>query len=117
MIILWGLTQHVVQVLLDTGCSVPLISTRITEQLNIPRICRSEAAPLLNCSGEEVKGAGMEYTKPLRLQHRKHYSRDVFEVAPWNRKSTSSCHSGGLRSTPPRVHGTPKNSTLAATTA
>jgi len=82
MIISWGPTQHVVRALLDTGCSVPLISTRITEQLDIPRIRRKEAAPLLNCSGEEVKGAGMEYTELLLLQHRKHYSREVFEVAP-----------------------------------
>jgi len=82
MIISWGPTQHTVRVLLDTGCSVPLISTRITEQLDIPRIRRREAAPLLNCSGEEVKGAGMEYTEPLLLQHRKHYSWEVFEVAP-----------------------------------
>jgi len=80
MIISWGLAQHAVRVLLDTGCSVPLISTRITEQLNIPLIRRKEAAPLLNCSGEEVKGAGMEYTEPLLLQHRKHYSQEVFEV-------------------------------------
>jgi len=72
MIISWGPTQHAVRVLLDTGCSVSLISTRITEQLDIPRIHRSEAAPLLNCSWEEVKGAGMEYTEPLLLQHRKH---------------------------------------------
>jgi len=82
MIISWGPTQHAVRVLLDTGCSVPLISTRITEQLNIPRIRRREAAPLLNCSGEEVKGAGMEYTELLLLQHRKHYSQEVFEVVP-----------------------------------
>jgi len=82
MIILWGSTQYAVRVLLDTGCSVPLISARITQQLDIRRIRRSRAAPLLNCSGEEVKGAGMEYTDPLLLQHRKHYSREVFEVAP-----------------------------------
>jgi len=81
MIILWGPTQHAVWTLLDTGCSVPLINTRITERLDIPQICRSEAAPLLNCSGEEVKGAGMEYTELLLLQHRKHYSREVFKVA------------------------------------
>ena len=81
MIIPWGPTQHAVRVLLDTGCSVPLISTKITEQLDIPRSRRSKAAPLLNCSGEEVKGAGMEYTEPLLLQHQKHYSPEVFKVA------------------------------------
>jgi len=32
--------------------------------------------------GEEVKGAGMEYTEPLLLQHQNHHSREVFEVAP-----------------------------------
>jgi len=69
MIISWGPTQHAVRVVLDTAGSVPLISTRITEQLDIPRIRRSKADPLLNCSGEEVKGAGMEYTEPLLLQH------------------------------------------------
>jgi len=82
MIISWGPTQYTVRVLLDTGCLVPLISARITEQLDIPRIRRRKAAPLLNCSGEEVKGAGMEYTEPLLLQHRKHYSQEMFEVAP-----------------------------------
>jgi len=75
MIISWGPTQHAVWALLDTGCSAPLISTRITEQLDIPQIRRSKAAPLLNCLGEEVKGAGMQSTEPLLLQHRKHYSR------------------------------------------
>jgi len=68
MIISWGLTQHAVRALLDTGCSVSSISTTITKQLDIPWIRRREAAPLLNCMGEEVKGAGMEYTEPLLLQ-------------------------------------------------
>jgi len=82
MIISWGLTQHAVRALLDTGCSVSSISTTITKQLDIPWIRRREAAPLLNCMGEEVKGAAMEYTETLLLQHRNHHSREVFEVAP-----------------------------------
>ena len=82
MILLWCPTEYTVQILLDTGCLVPLISTRITEKYDIPRIRRCLAAPLQNCSGEEVKGAGMEYTEPLLLQHRKHCSQEVFEVAP-----------------------------------
>jgi len=82
MIILWGPTQYAVRVLLDTSCSVPLIRTRVTEKYDIPRVRRRRAAPLQNCSGEEVQGAGMEYTEPLLLQHRKHFSREVFEVTP-----------------------------------
>jgi len=83
MIVLWGPAQYAVRFLLDTGCSVPRISTRITEKYDIPRIRRHQAAPLQNCSGEEVKGVGMEYTKPLLLQHQKHYLQEVFEVAPF----------------------------------
>jgi len=82
MIILWGPAQYAVQILLDTGSTVPLISMRITKRYDIPRIRRHQAAPLRDCSGEEVKGAGMEYTKPLLLQHWKHYSQEVFQVAP-----------------------------------
>jgi len=80
MIVSWGPTQYAVRVLLDTGCSVPLISTMVTKKYDIPRVRRCRAAPLQNCSGEEVKGAGLEYTEPLLLQHRKHFSRKVFEV-------------------------------------
>ena len=82
MVIHEGPTQHIIRALLDTGCSVPLISKKLTEHLNLPKIQQEKAAPLRNCSWEEVKGAGIEYTQPLLLQHRKHFSREVFEVAP-----------------------------------
>jgi len=82
MIVLWGPTLYAVRVLLDTGCSVPLISTRVTDKYDILQVRRCRAAPLQNCLGEEVKGAGMEYTEPLLLQHQKHFLREVFEVVP-----------------------------------
>jgi hypothetical protein len=39
-----------------------------------------------NFTGEIVAGAGKKYTRPMLLQHRKHYSREVFEVAPLEAK-------------------------------
>jgi len=33
-----------------------------------------------NYSGETVEGAGQFYTQPLRLQHRKHYTIEHFEI-------------------------------------
>jgi len=35
-----------------------------------------------NYIGQEVKEAGILYTKPLLLQHRRHFSREAFEVTP-----------------------------------
>jgi len=36
----------------------------------------------MNCSGEIVPGSGEEVTERLALQHRRHFSREVFDVAP-----------------------------------
>jgi len=83
MVIHWGTTKQMVRVLLDTGCSVPLISKQLVEAHDIPCRKRTEKAMILrNCSGEQVKGAGLEYTVPLKLQHRRHLTMEVFEVVP-----------------------------------
>ena len=82
MVIHWGPTKQLVRVLLDTGCSVPLISKQLVEALQLPTEKRTKPLPLRNCSGEEVLGAGLEYTAPLQLQHRKHFTKETFEVTP-----------------------------------
>jgi len=78
----WNLLQYAVRIHLDTGYSVPLISSSLTERLNLPKVQWEKAAPLRKCSGEEVKGARLEYTRPLRLQHRRYFTQKVFEVTP-----------------------------------
>jgi len=72
--------RHQVQVLLDSGCTTPLISTPLAERLKIPCLRRKEQVELRDFTGELVKGAGQLYTRPLLLQHRHHYTKEVFEV-------------------------------------
>jgi len=69
-------------VLLDTGCSTPLISKQLIEKLSLPCLPYEQKIALRNFTGELVPGAGQEYTSPVILQHRQHYTREVFEVAP-----------------------------------
>jgi len=82
MILQWVNQERWVKVLLITGCSVLLISKRLVHSQNIPRKQREKPAPLQNCSGEEVQGSGEEVTNTLTLQHRRHFSRETFEVTP-----------------------------------
>ena len=72
--------RHQVRVLLDSGCTTPLISTPLAERLKIPCLRRKEQVELRDFTGELVKGAGQLYTQPLLLQHRRHYTKEVFKV-------------------------------------
>jgi hypothetical protein len=77
-----GKNQCRVRVLLDTGCSTPLISNTLTDKQNIPCLKHEPCIDIRNFSGDTVAGAGERYTEPLLLQHRKHHPQEVFEVAP-----------------------------------
>jgi len=60
----------------------------------------------------------MEYTKPLLPQHRKHYSQEVFQVAPLEPEVDIFLPFWWIvKNTPHKVHGTPKNSGSAAQAA
>jgi len=71
-----------IKVLLDTGCSVALINQQTINRWNIECERHAQARSIENYTGEIVKGAGQFQTKPMRLQHRKHYSLEKFEVTP-----------------------------------
>jgi hypothetical protein len=81
MVIHWADNQRRVHVLLDTGCSVPLINQELCGQARIA-LLHEEEIPLRNFSGEIVAEADQYYTQPLLLQHRRHFTRKTFEVAP-----------------------------------
>ena len=74
--------RHYVRVLLDTGCTTPLINTGLAKRLGLPCLRRRQEVEIRNFTGELVKGAGQQYTKPILLQHKHHYTKEVFEVAP-----------------------------------
>jgi len=77
-----GTQKKPVKVLLDTGCSIALINQKTVDKWGIQKRKHKEARTIESFTGATVQGAGQYYTKPLRLQHRKHFSQEVFEVSP-----------------------------------
>jgi len=71
-----------VRVLLDTGCSIPLINQRTVEKLRIALLRHNSAIPIENFTGQTVEGAGQYHTKLLLLQYRRHVTRESFKVSP-----------------------------------
>ena len=73
---------HQVQVLLDTGCSVALINKKTVEKLAIDKKRHQRERGIENFIAEKVEGVVQYYTKPLLLQHRRHFSWEKFEITP-----------------------------------
>ena len=82
MILYFGEQEQTVQALLDTGSTVLLLSLAMVERHQIPIAERETRRTIQDYVGQEVPGAGEFFTSPLLLQHRHHYSRLSFEVAP-----------------------------------
>ena len=73
---------HTVRTLLDTGCSINLMNQQTVERLGITKKKHDRPIQVENYTGETVRGAGQYYTEALRLQHRKHYTTESFEISP-----------------------------------
>jgi len=82
MVLLLNGKKHQVKTLLNTGCSIPLINQRTIERLGIERKTYKNPRTIESFMGETVENAGQYYTKPLRLQHRNHFTNEPFNVAP-----------------------------------
>ena len=85
MILHWGTNDEnkaAIRILLDTGSTVSLLSLAWVGSTSVQVVQRSTTKRIENFAGEAVPGAGDYYTFPLLLQHRKHYTRETFEIAP-----------------------------------
>jgi len=82
MVIHKGERQHPVKVLLDTGCSIALINQDTARRLQIPLQKYRREKIIEHFVGQKVQGAGTHRTNPMLLQHRHHFSSEVFEVSP-----------------------------------
>jgi len=71
-----------VHVLCDTGCTTPLVTPALVKKLDIQCFAHHEGLEFKGFDGKTVEGAGKEFTIPLLFQHKHHYSKLVFEVAP-----------------------------------
>ena len=77
-----GQDQHQVRALLDPGCSINLMNQRTADKLGILRKKHEKTRTVESFTGTIVQGAGQYYTEPMRLQHRKHWTKEVFEISP-----------------------------------
>jgi hypothetical protein len=59
-----------------------LISEKLIDKMSIPVIQHESPIALYNFTGDLVPEAGQKHTKPVLLQHRRHFTREVFEVSP-----------------------------------
>jgi len=85
MLLHLGDKKTLIRALLDTGCSIALISKETVERLGLEKLKHKQTRSIESYTGESVKGAGQFYTKPMTLQHRKHYSTMSFEISPMER--------------------------------
>jgi len=77
-----GTQRKPIKALLDTGCSIALINQKTVDKWGIQKKKHKEARTIESFTGATIQGAGQYYTKPLCLQHRKHFSQEVFEISP-----------------------------------
>ena len=74
--------RHQIRVLLDTSYSIALINQPTVEKLGIQKHNHKNTCSIKSYTGESVGGVGQFYTAPMLLQHRRHYSREKFEISP-----------------------------------
>ena len=88
-----GGQQFKVTVLIDSGCTTPIMSTTFIKQNDLPYIRRSSPLVIEDLAGDAIKGAGELYTPPFLLQHKRYWTAELFEscvcekgidvVLPW----------------------------------
>ena len=82
MILYFGEQEETARALLDTGSTVPILSLSFMEKHQVPIAERATQRTIQDYAGQEVPGAGEYFTSPLLLQHRQHFTRVSFKVAP-----------------------------------
>ena len=86
MVLHQGGKKYLVRVLLDTGCSIPLINQQTVARLEIGRKEHLRKKILESYTGHPVNGAGEYFTEPMTLQHRNHYTQQAFVISPMETK-------------------------------
>jgi hypothetical protein len=82
MMFRWNGTERLCRVLLDWRASVPILDGTWARKNNVP-IYQHEIPRLIENFTRKIKNEfGHSFTYPMRLQHRQHFSMDLFEIGP-----------------------------------
>ena len=71
-----------IQVLLDPGASVPVISQALVRKLHIPTVTRKKPRALQTFDAQTNPLSGKEFSTDLILQHNQHFSKVSCEISP-----------------------------------
>jgi hypothetical protein len=82
MILRWNNKERLVRALLDWGATLPLLSKEWAIKINVLTYKCDRQLIIENFSGKAEPEIGKAYSYPLRLQHRKQYSVESFEISP-----------------------------------
>jgi hypothetical protein len=74
--------EYLVRVLLDFGASIPILNKSWAQNHKIPTSRQAKPRLVENFAGKIEPEIGLAYTYPVRLQHRKHFSVESFEIGP-----------------------------------
>jgi hypothetical protein len=69
-------------VLLNCGATIPILKRSWAERKNILTFNRAEPKVAENFGGKIESEIGLAYTYPVRVQYRKHFSVESFEIVP-----------------------------------
>jgi hypothetical protein len=69
-------------VVLDCGTTIPILNKKWALRNNIPTFERTEPKVGENLAGKIEPDIGLAYTSQVRLQYRKHFSVESFEIGP-----------------------------------
>jgi hypothetical protein len=74
--------ESVIRVLLDCGATIPILNKKWALRNNIPTFERTEPKVVESFAGKIEPEIRLAYTYPVRLQHRKLFSVESFEIGP-----------------------------------
>jgi hypothetical protein len=72
--------ESIIRVLLDCSATIRILYQIWALRNNIPMFERTEPKVVENFAGKIAPEIGVAYTYPVRLQFRKHFSVDSFEI-------------------------------------
>jgi hypothetical protein len=82
MILRWNEKERIIRALLDWGASIPVLSKQWAIKNQVPTFQREKRLMIETFAGSTHADIGLTYSYPLRLQHRKHFSVESFEITP-----------------------------------
>jgi hypothetical protein len=66
----------------DTGAAIPIISSKVMAEYNLPVITHERPLRINGADGCLLSGTGEAFTYSLLLWYKQHYMRETFEVMP-----------------------------------